>query len=241
MYDKSILAKSTGASLGVVAVVGMLFLSTGTAFALPIAGIGGFNIQADSIAGDDLFLYPGDGNAENTQLYPQAIVELNSVEIDGLILTKEWDLGPNGYGVTPSDTNARVVISAGSGSDNVTSGQLFLKTPKLSADTSTFQGLEITENTIPDANKNKDTISQSLELRAGDDNHNFGEADARQVSLDNSNADPGLQLRGANIQATYLATNEITLPGLALQVQFDGDGDGNYDSQANDFVAGGHS
>jgi len=227
MYDKSILAKSTGASLGVVAIVGMLFLSTGTAFAAPISGIGGFKIQADRIEGDDFILYPGSGDAENISAYPQGIVELGGVEIQNLKLIKRFNL--NQYGI--ADGNARLVIEAGTGADNVTSGQLLLKTPELEADKAKFSGLTIDE----DQNSN---IKQVLTLSAPNapDTSASGELPGgpRQVTL-SGGSNPGLQLRGANIRATYLATNEITLPQLALEVQFDTNNDGDF-TDAQDFA-----
>ncbi|MFD1587796.1 DUF6230 family protein [Halorientalis brevis] len=218
MYDKSILAKSTGASLGVVAVVGMLFLSTGTAFAAPISGIGGFVIEADTITGDDFILYPGAGDAENTSQYPQGIVELNAVTIDNLKLIKRFNL--NQYNV--ADANARLVITAGGGSSNVTSGQLLLKTPELSADKAQFSGLEIDEE---NANDSQAGLHNVLTLRAP---ANATEASVtRQVNL-TGGSNPALLLEGAQIRATYLATNTITLPDLGLEVQLDTNNNGNY-------------
>ncbi|WP_136716640.1 DUF6230 family protein [Halorientalis salina] len=221
MYDKSILAKSTGASLGVVAVVGMLFLSTGTAFAAPISGIGGFKIQAEEIQGDDFILYPGSGDAENISQYPQGIVELNSVTITDLTLIKRFNLDQ--YGMTG---NARLVITAGTSTD-VTSGQLLLKTPELEADSAAFNGLTIDE---ANANESKAGIKQVITLRAPEAPTQGDVAGGpRQVTLDGGDGNPGLVLQGANIRATYLATNEITLPDLGLEVQFDPNNDGTYE------------
>ncbi len=219
VYDKSILAKSTGASLGVVAVVGMLFLSTGTAFAAPISGIGGFVIEADTITGQDLMLYPGDGDAENYSSgagYPQGVVELNGVTIDDLKLIKRFNL--NQYGMYG---NARLVITAGSGA-NVTSGQLLLKTPELSADRAKFSGLEIDEENAADTQQG---VHNVITLRAPG---NATEASVtRQVNL-TGGSNPGLLLEGAQIRATYLATNTITLPDLGLEVQYDANNNGNF-------------
>jgi hypothetical protein len=224
VYDRSILAKSTGASLGVVAVVGMLFLSTGTAFAAPISGIGGFKIQAEEIQGDDFILYPGSGDAENISQYPQGIVELNSVTIKDLTLIKRFNLDQ--YGMTG---NARLVITAGANSD-VTSGQLLLKTPELEASSATFSGLTIDEK---NATETEQGIKQMITLRAPETPTQGPDGDIaggpRQVTLDGGSGNPGLVLQDANIRATYLATNEITLPDLGLEVQFDPNNDGTYE------------
>jgi hypothetical protein len=237
MYDKSILAKSTGASIGVVAIVGMLFLSTGTAFAAPISGIGGFVIQADRIEGDNLVLYPGAGDAENTanlsgvaggakDAYPQAVVELTQVDIDGLTLIKNFDLSK--YGL---NGRAQLVITAGNGAD---AEALLLKTPQLSADNAVFSGLEIDETAqsgTNNAQQGQQQLSESIQLTAPSNLGNNPQGlPEKNIQLGN-NANPGLVLSNANIRATYLATNQITLPDLALEVRFDYDDDGTYEYQ----------
>lgn len=209
MYDTNLLAKSTGASLGVVALVGVLFLSTGTAFAMPVAGIGGFQIEADSIEGDDLLLYPGLADGSNQDDYPHAIVELRNNEIEDLRLTKTLDLSD----YTDMDGKARLVIKSGG---TVEIERLLLKTPRLTADEATFSGLEISES-------DSDDLEESFSIRAPSDPD-----DTRQIDLDGG-SNPGLQMTNADIQATYLATDEITLPDLELKFQFDSDGDGDYE------------
>ncbi|MFD1587093.1 hypothetical protein ACFR9U_08855 [Halorientalis brevis] len=225
MYDTGIFAKSTGASLGVVAVVGTLFLSTGVAFAVPISGIGGFRIQADRIAGDDFILYPGSGDAENHSNYPQGVAELREVEIEELRLGKRFNLDQ--YGMRG---NARLVITAGSDGANVTTGQLLLKTPALSAETVVFNGMTVSERNVPDS---RHGFSRIITLRTHDEpTRNGTNADlpggTRQIEL-TGGSNPGLQMRYADIRATYLATNRITLPNLGLEVQYDPDEDRIYE------------
>jgi hypothetical protein len=227
MYDKSILAKSTGASLGVVAIVGMLFLSTGTAFALPISGIGGFTISATEINGNDLVLYPAgpaDGaDAENTDQYPQAIVELTGTEIVDLRLEKTFDLGQ--YGFPDSAGNARLVITAGNNGSTVTTEGILLKTPKLGASSATFNGLTIDED-------NSTSIRDTFEITAdvdgslGDDEYT---GTKQGLTLEYQGSDTyGLQLENPNIRATYLTTSSITLPNLALEIQWDTNDNGQF-------------
>jgi hypothetical protein len=208
MYDKTLLAKTTGASLGVVALVGLLFVTTGTAFALPVAGIGGFQIQADRIEGDDMLLYPGIADATNQEDAPVMIVELRENRIDGLELSKRIDLEDFG-----ADGELKLVIESG---DGVVAEELLLKTPGLTADEATFSGLEIGED-------ESDDLNEVFEIRAPSEPE-----DTRQIDLDGGE-NPGLVMKDANIQATYLATNEITLPELKLTVKYDRDGDGDYE------------
>jgi hypothetical protein len=227
MYDKSILAKSTGASLGVVAVVGMLFLSTGTAFAIPISGIGGFNIQATEIRGENLKLYPGVGAASgqnNITQYPTGVVELTSVDIDGLLLTKVIPL-PSALGFNPGSSAQLVITSSGT----VSADTLLLKTPKLSASDSTFNGLVISESPNP---------SEAAEIIQLESNEQPTNAQGQTIpfrtqgsSFDGGGARTGLVLQDAQIQGVYLATNQINIPGLSLEVQADLDGDTTYEYQ----------
>lgn len=210
MYDTTILAKTTGASLGIVALVGLLFLTTGTAFAVPLAGVGGFQIQADSIEGDDLLLYPGLADSSQVDDYPNSIVELRSNTIEGLRLTKTLDLSDY---TDAADGRARLVITS---DGTVEADRLLLKTPALEADEATFNGLEISES-------DSDSLDRAFEIRAPSN-----PAETRQIDLDGG-SNPGLELENADIRATYLATNEITLPGLELKFQYDSDGDGDYE------------
>ena len=239
MYDKSILAKSTGASLGVVAIVGLLFVSTGTAFAMPVAGIGGFTISADVIEGEGMVLYPGSSDAENStdvssnsnagvdNQYPVGVVELDSTTIEGMNLKKVFDLQNETSGVMPG--KARIVISA---SGNVTSQTLMMKTPQLAADEAKFSGMEIDENTVNSARD----ISSWLELRTDQDPVKPIEgvpsdslAGERNKNYTGGDGGPGMVMKEPYIRATYLATDQITIPGMALEVQYDNDNDGDYE------------
>lgn len=228
MYDKRILAKSTGASLGVVAVVGMLFLSTGTAFAMPVSGIGGFIIQADEIRGNDMVMYPGQGDAENHENYPQAVVELSGTEIDNMRLIKVFHLSE--YGLSG---NARLVISAGDENHSVSSEALLMKTPALSAESATFSGMVIDEEHVPDDEKDEESLRRMITLRApAEPTEEELPGGARTIDLDGG-SNPGLTMQNARIRATYLATNEITLPNLGLEVQYDANGDGDYTDEGD--------
>ena len=239
MYDKGILAKSTGASLGVVAIVGLLFVSTGTAFAMPVAGIGGFTISADVIEGEGMVLYPGSSDAENStdvssnsnagvdNQYPVGVVELDSTTIEGMNLKKVFDLQNETSGVMPG--KARIVISA---SGNVTSQTLMMKTPQLAADEAKFSGMEIDENTVNSARD----ISSWLELRTDQDPVKPIEgvpsdslAGERNKNYTGGDGGPGMVMKEPYIRATYLATDQITIPGMALEVQYDNDNDGDYE------------
>jgi hypothetical protein len=137
-------------------------------------------------------------------------VELRNNRIDGLVLTKNFDLSDFSGSL---DGQARFVIESGG---TVEANRLLLKTPALEADEATFNGLEISES-------DSDDLEESFEIRAPSD-----PMETRQIDL-TGGSNPGLELEDADIRATYLATNEITLPGLELRFEFDPDGDGEYE------------
>jgi hypothetical protein len=229
----------------VVAVVGLLFMSTGTAFAMPVAGIGGFTIQADGIVGEGLILYPGAGAAENStgvtgsqfestqDAYPQSVVELDRVAIQGLQLQKVFDLEnitqAQGIG-TLIPGKARLVIGA---NGVVQADTLMLKTPQIAADNATFSGLTIQENPTEGPND----ITQWLQLRSNDDpasplpetGANVPTNELYKNYTGANSSEYGLVLNNPYIRSTYLATNQIQIPGLALEVQYDPDNDGDYE------------
>jgi hypothetical protein len=211
MYDRSLLAKSTGVSLGVVAIIGLLFLSTGTGLAVPVAGIGGFTIEADSIEGDDLVLYPDVVERDQGTDAPQAIIELQANRIEGLRLVKTIDLGD--LSLDALDGTARIQIRSGG---TVETDQILIQSPGLNATEGTFNGLVI-------RGTDASTLNETFEITAPSE-----PVEGKTVDL-SGGENPGLELTDAEIQATYLATNRISLPDLELRVQFDTDGDGEYE------------
>ncbi|SEP01132.1 hypothetical protein SAMN05216388_10276 [Halorientalis persicus] len=211
MYDKSLLAKSTGVSLGVVAVIGLLFLSTGTGLAVPIAGIGGFTIEADSIEGDDLVLYPDVVERDQGSDAPQAIMELQANRIEGMRLVKTIDLG--GVSLDTLDGTARILIESGG---TVETDQILIRSPGLNASEASFSGLRMTGSDSED-------ITETFQVTAPSE-----PVEGKTVDIDGGE-NPGIEMTDVEIHATYLATNQITLPDMELRVQYDADGDGEYE------------
>jgi hypothetical protein len=216
MYDKKVLAKGTAASFGVVALVAMLIVSSGMAFAAPLSGIGGFTIAADELRGDDLFLYPGVTDTSERSGIPVATAEFSAVEIDGLELTKSFEDIPAIGG------NARIVITS---TDTVTADSLLVKQSKLTADSSTFNGLLIDEE---NAERPSDQFKQVAPSTAEQRTEGV-DAGQPPKTIDLSNAsNPGIVLQNASIQAHYQAVNEISIPGITLATEYDANGDGDY-------------
>ncbi|WP_136717776.1 hypothetical protein [Halorientalis salina] len=88
-------------------------MSTGVAYAAPLAGLGGFDIAATEISADNMVLYPGVGDTSTREYYPQTIVELQDVQLRNLWLYKTLDLSS-----TPGLTGQARVFFVSAGTSN---------------------------------------------------------------------------------------------------------------------------
>lgn len=93
MYNRKRIARSAGAAVAVWALIGLLVMSSGVAYAVPLAGLGGFNIAASSISASNLVMYPGAGDTSTMDRYPMTVAELQNVRIRDLWLYKTINLG----------------------------------------------------------------------------------------------------------------------------------------------------
>lgn len=213
MYNKRIFGKGMGASFAVLAAIALLVMSTGTAYAVPLAGIGGFTIQADKLTAESAIIYPGVDDTSNQDAYPMAVIEQKDVKIKGMKLMKEINVAK----MPGLSGNARIVMTA---DGTVTADQQMVKVSNIDAKTATFNQQVIDES-------NSNNPSQSFGIWMGD-------ASKKQDKLQNgrlvdmNNDGPAQKLTNATITAHYLASSSISLPGLSLQVQYDDDGDGQY-------------
>lgn len=212
MYDKSLLAKGTGVSLGVVALVAMLVLHTGTAYAVPLAGVGGFTVKADEIRGQDAHIYVGADDTSQKEAVPMGVTELESSEIEGLRLIKELNVDS----IPGLSGNARMVIS---GTGTVTTGNQILKATEIKAEEAILREQVIDESPASDPN-DRFTIDAQGNPSAGE-----------TVDPSASTGKPGLVLKDATINAHYLATNRISIPGQKIAIQYDPDEDGTYEQK----------
>lgn len=207
MYDKSTLLKGTGASLAVVAVLAIVIVSTGTAYAVPMAGVGGFTIQADEIRGEEAFIYADTADTSEQEQIPVAVTEVQSMEIDGLYLNKTMQL-------PGLDGTVKMTVEA---TDTVTTGQQVVKYSHLDTSSTTVRGQVVDEHP-PSSDKPGFTIEGR------------GDAyDGYTVDINETSDEPGLVLENATINAHYLATSKITLPGQKIIISWDQDGDGEYE------------
>ena len=226
MYDRRVLVKGTAASFGVVFLVMMLVVSSGAAFAMPVAGLGGFTIKADRIEGDDLYQYVGTSDMSDRASAPVAVAEFTHIEIEGLELSKEFENIPGIGG------NGRVVITS---TGTVKADSLLIKQTKIDAEESRFSGLLIDEENSDDATEQFKQVAPSTQRERTEGIDRF--TDPKTLDLDNG-SNPGQVFENATIQAHYQATNSITIPGLTLATEYDANGDGDYTDEG-DITLGG--
>jgi hypothetical protein len=213
MYNKRTFGKSMGATFAVLVMIAILIMSTGTAFAVPLAGIGGFTIQADKLTAESVVIYPGVGDTSNQDAYPMAVVEQKNVKIEGLVLTKTIDVS-----AVPGLSGQVKLVQSANGT--VTADQQLVKITRLQAEKAVFN-----QQVIDEANEGGP--SRSFGFWQGDAAKTQNKLpDGRIVDI--SNDGPAQKFKDVTIQAHYLASSSISLPGLTLEVQYDEDGDGNY-------------
>lgn len=135
MYNRKRVARGVGAALAVWGLIGMIVMSTGVAFATPIAGIGGFNIIVGEATADSVYVYPGVDDATNASAYPMAVLELDDADFQELIIYKNID-SP----VFPGQS--RVIITS---NGPVQGGDTYVKASALTADNSLFRDFTLDE------------------------------------------------------------------------------------------------
>jgi hypothetical protein len=213
MYNKRTFGKSMGASVAVLTIIALLVMSSGVAYAVPLAGVGGFTIQVDKLTADSAIIYPGADDTSTQDKYPMGIVEMKDVKINGLRLMKTIDVSS----IPGLNGDARIVMTA---DGTVTAEQQVVKITHLQAETAVFNQQVIDES-------NSNDPSRSFGIWMGDASEKQNKLfNGRIVNLNSDG--PAQKLVNAKIQAHYLASSSISLPGLNLEVQYDEDGDGNY-------------
>lgn len=197
MYDRKRLVGGTGVSFLAVALVGMIVLSSGTAYAAPLASSNGFTVEADEIRADEFLLYPSSGEDSGGST-PVVVVEQRDVAIEGLRLTREQD-------VPMMDGTMEISFTA---EETVTADQQYIKMTGLDAKKSTFNGQVI--NAQPSQNPER-----QFQQAAG------ANADPEDGYLtDIEGGEPGMVQKDVTIEMAYLASNEISLPGLNVDVEY---------------------
>jgi len=124
----------------------------GVAMAVPIAGVGGFQIEADQIKISNFKLLPTVGESSEKKSIPQVATQMDA-KIKGLKLYKDLDI--------PGQGKIRVMVTA---SREVVSNGMVLDMSKLTGDHQ-FQKLKIHENHSQDFRQKFDMSAPSLVLK----------------------------------------------------------------------------
>lgn len=210
MYRKHVLAAGSALSFGVVAVIVVLIVHSGTAYAVSLAGVGGFTVEADEIRGYGAHIYVGVDDSGEREVIPTSITEMERSEIDGLTLVKTLDV----ESVPGLTGNAKIVVSE---TDTVTTDGQVMKATSIRADRATLRGQVIDESPP------SDPIEQfSIQVGATPPD---GAASDPLAGGDR----PGLVLENATIDAHYLATDRMTFSAQSITIEYDPDGDGTYE------------
>lgn len=189
--------KGFGASLGILLIIAAVGLSSGVAYAVPVAGVGGYTITADTIEGQDALIYPQSGvETSGAGDRVAAVYELESTTIQGLKITKPINV--------PGGGQSNVVITA---EREVRSDEILLKASSLETSGAKLNLLEVDENMA-------DSPSRQFELRAAVDDP----ANARHINIESQDG-PDVVLEDPVMQTHYLVTNRIALPGLTVRLE----------------------
>lgn len=133
---------SSAGSIGLIAFFFFLFLTSSVFAAFPIAGVGGFVIEANRITGNNLQITTELGATELHDNWGQAKIELGQANITGLKLSKKVNLNGalNEYGIKDLD----IVITPAPGA-TVSGTNLRLGVTGLTATSSDFRNLRADE------------------------------------------------------------------------------------------------
>jgi PKD repeat protein len=200
MYNRKRIARGAGTAVAIWALIGLLIMSTGVAYAVPLAGVGGFNITASEITADDLVLYPGVGNTDSEENFPQTVVQLSNTDIQQFALTKDLDLGS--APMFPMSGTVRIKFLSPGGTDG---GNVLVKSTALGAERATFNDFVTNDTNASDARGRWRIRSDG------------------PVTLE------GTDRSGVRIQAHYLAADRISITDLRFFVCYDVDNDGTFE------------
>lgn len=213
---------TAGLGFGSIVAMLVLFVFSGVAFPLHVAGLGDFFIAADTVDADGFLLTPTidangasteaaygspavpgttdnppalpDGSGAATQQLGTGLVSLDTVDIGNLKLQKRITVAPGFY--------VKATITGGAGTLPVSGSGVTISAGHICADSLTLTNLNADDPGVDTADPLDDLLLE-----------------ADTASIDE-----------ARIQATGLTANTITIPSLQLKVS-----GGDYDSE---FTAG---
>lgn len=160
MYDTTRFATGMAVSLAVVGLVGALLVQSGTAYAVPVAGVGGFTLTADEMRAENAELYVGTGDTSTASGVPMSVTEISSAEIEGLTITRKVDVGD-----MPGLSGAARIVITGDGT--VTTGRLLLKASEVRAGEAVVRQQTIDESPADDPSERFTVTANGTDARPG--------------------------------------------------------------------------
>lgn len=148
MYNWKRFSLSISGSIAALCFIIGILWNGGIAFAVPVAGVGGFTITADEIQMNNYKMLPSAGETSEKPLVPQARVSLDAA-IKNMKLTKDLD--------APFIGNVRIFIQS---TGTVKATNMILDMTKMASDTQ-FSKLTIAE-------KNSDNPTKKFMLSSPD-------------------------------------------------------------------------
>lgn len=159
-YDVVLFAKTLGVALGLLFLIAALGIFGGVAYAVPVSGVGEYQVSADHIEATDVVVHP----QMTTDGEIVAVIELRETEIEGLEITKRTD-------------GMEMVVSA---EGPVESEEMLIRAKDLEAVDSDLSGVEIDANSGVDSGM---TVGTGQDMENGE-TVQFGDAGEGNLVLE---------------------------------------------------------
>lgn len=230
--NRKLFKRSAGISFIALVALLALLVATGTVFAAaPIAGVGGFVIEADAIDGNDFELIPAltstntahsDPAGANPlanqyqKVYPAAQVWLGDVSIDGLNLWKNISLVAIAH--TFGIQNVSYVKVAIGATGTVTGSELIMNATDIVADEADFTNMIMMEN-LPTDHPNPLTNAQKTNGVTQGPYEGIGVDNPINTGVQIGMSADTMYMENGIINTHYMKAGEMKIPGMTLQLQ----------------------
>lgn len=203
MISKKKFTNVFGPAVFISALLIFLYLSGAVAMAFPVTGVGGFTIEASSVSGNDLHIYPAMEETDKVSEHPVATLESEYMKLEDFRITKDFnfdDFSDVGTGTM------RIVVRSDSSDPTVVEDSI-VKAVSMRADRADMENLVMRENTVP---------SGSNPLGPNDPVEFVQSADE-------------FDLEDMDMQTARMAARRVEMPSPVIVIQFDADNDGTFE------------
>lgn len=192
-----------GPAIFLSAILIFFYLSGMVSMAFPVTGVGGFTIEASSVSGNDLHIYPSMDDTDKTQEHPVAIIESRSMSLEGFKIVKDFNF--DNFADVGTGTMRIIIRSNSSQTTDVDTA--VVRTVSMQASDADMEDLTMQEHYVP-TGSNPLGPSDPIEFTTSADSYS---------------------LQNLKIQASSMAAEKVNIPGLELIIQFDPDNDGTFE------------